>query len=115
MILALLVAFVLAARGGLYWARGTSGPAASSLVASFLLTTFVLVRAVSLHAVDQILYASIVGVTFSSMIEAGGILVILALVLWRREQLTDCGQSIVSSKIRPKALYERDGDNDARA
>jgi len=87
MILTLLVAFVLAATGGLYWARGTSSPAALSLVVSFLQTMFVLVRAVSLHAMDQILYARIVGVTLSSMIEAGGIFVILVLMLWRRERL----------------------------
>jgi len=61
--------------------------AALSLVVSFLQTMFVLVRAVSLHAMDQILYARIVGVTLSSMIEAGGIFVILVLMLWRRERL----------------------------
>jgi len=87
LILALLVAFVLTALVGLYRARGTSGPAASSLVVSLLLITFVLVRAVSLHAVDQILFAGIAGVTLSSMIEAGGILIILALIFWRRGQL----------------------------
>jgi hypothetical protein len=68
-------------------APNTSGAAALSVVVSLLLITFVLVRAVSLHAVDQLIFARTAGVTLSSMIEGGGIFIIIILTLWRREQL----------------------------
>jgi hypothetical protein len=87
LILAMLVGFALAAIIGLYWARKTSGPALSSLAVMLLLITFVLVRAVSLHAVDRIIFERIAGVTLSTGIEAGGIVVILALIFWRRQQM----------------------------
>jgi hypothetical protein len=57
------------------------------MLVSLLLISFVVVRAVSLHAVDQIIFARILGVTFSSMIEAGGIAILLVLIFWRRAQV----------------------------
>jgi hypothetical protein len=87
LVFAALVAFVFTVIVGLYLARNTSGAAVLSVVVSLLLITFVLVRAVSLHAVDQLIFARTAGVTLSSMIEGGGIFIIIILTLWRREQL----------------------------
>jgi hypothetical protein len=87
LIVLLFGAFVVAAAVSLYWARSVSRPALLALLVSLLLVTFILVRAVSLHAVDQIIFARILGVTFSSMIEAGGIATLFVLVFWRRAQL----------------------------
>ena len=83
----LLGAFVITAAVSLYWARVVSRPALLALLVSLLLITFILVRAVSLHAVDQIIFMRILGVTFSSMIEAGSIATILVLIFWRRAQV----------------------------
>jgi hypothetical protein len=85
----LLGAFVVSAAASLYWARAVSRPALLALLVSLLLITFILVRAVSLHAVDQRIFARILGVTFSSMIEAGGIATILVLIFWRRVQAAE--------------------------
>jgi hypothetical protein len=48
------------------------------IVVLLLLITFILVRAVSLHAVDQMVFTRIAGVTVSSIVEAAGIVVMLA-------------------------------------
>jgi hypothetical protein len=86
-VLALLVALVYTAIVSFQWARRTSVPAVASLMGSVILVAFVILRAVSLHAIDRVLFARIASVTFSSMIEEGSILTILVLMLWRREQL----------------------------
>jgi hypothetical protein len=58
-----------------------------TLVALLALMTFLLVRAVSLHAVDQFLFARIAGVTISTAMEAGFVTLILLLISWRRAGL----------------------------
>ena len=71
---------------GLYWVRTPPRLALLSLVSSLVLVTFIFVRAISLHAVDQVLFTKMFGVTLSSMIEVGGITIILVLVIFRRAQ-----------------------------
>ena len=86
LIVALLAVLVVAAASTNYWAHAVSRPALFALLMSLLLITFVLVRAVSLHAVDQIIFARFFGVTLSTMIEAGSVAAILALIGLRRVQ-----------------------------
>jgi hypothetical protein len=78
---------VVVASLGLYFARSTSWPAFFSLLASVVLVTFILVRAVSLHNVDRVLYVRFAGVTLSSAIEASWIGLILFFIIWRRAQM----------------------------
>jgi hypothetical protein len=87
LIIALLVAGSIAVSLALLWSRAM--PASSRFAFSVLLAliAFVLVRAVSLHAVDQILFVRIVGVTISTALEAGTAVLILSLIAWRRAEL----------------------------
>ena len=82
-----LGAFVIAAVVSLYWSRSVAAPAALALLTLMLLITFIVVRAISLHAVDRVVFLRIAGVTVSSIIEAAGIFVILALIVWRTATL----------------------------
>ena len=86
LIVALLTVLVVAAAIAIFWAHAVSRSALFALLMSLLLVTFVLVRAVSLHAVDQIIFARFFGVTLSTMIEAGSVAAILALISLRRVQ-----------------------------
>jgi hypothetical protein len=45
--------FAVAAVVGLYWSRAMARPALLALLASMLLITFIVVRAISLHAMDE--------------------------------------------------------------
>jgi hypothetical protein len=71
----------------MYWSRSAALPASLALLASMLLIAFIVVRAISLHAIDRIMFARVAGVTISSMTEATGIFVILILILWRTATL----------------------------
>lgn len=88
LVLVALAASVSTVVVAFHLARNTSGTAAISLVVSSLLIAFVLVRAISLHALDQLMFARSAGVTLSSLIECGGIFIIIILSLWRREELS---------------------------
>jgi len=51
------------------------------------LIAFLIVRAISLHVVDQMLFARISGVTFSTSIEGVSVVLILVVISWRRADL----------------------------
>lgn len=87
LIATLIGAFAVAAIVSVYWSRSAALPASLALLASMLLITFIVIRAISLHAVDQLVFMRIAGVTISSIFEAAGIIVILMLVLWRTVML----------------------------
>lgn len=59
-----------------------------TLTAGLALIALLVVRAVSLHAVDQFLFARISGVTVDTTLEAGFVTLILLLISWRRAGLT---------------------------
>jgi hypothetical protein len=65
LILALFGIGAVASSLGLYWVRTAPRLALLSLASSLILVTFILVRAVSLHAVDQVIFARMFGVTLS--------------------------------------------------
>jgi hypothetical protein len=82
-----LGALAITAAVGMYWSRSASLPASLALLAATLLITFIVVRAISLHAIDRVVFMRVAGVTISSMAEAAGIAVILVLALWRTATL----------------------------
>ncbi len=79
--------FAITAIVSLYWSRSVALPASLALLASMLLISFIVVRTISLHAVDRVVFTRIAGITISSVVEAAGIVVILMLVLWRTAML----------------------------
>ena len=86
-IMVLIGALLFATALGLYWARAVSKSAVVALLFSLLLITFILVRAVSLHAVDKIVFTRIAGATVSTIVEAGGVVAIFILALLRLASL----------------------------
>jgi hypothetical protein len=83
----LIGVFAVAAIVSVYWSRSAALPASLALLATLLLITFIVVRAISLHAIDQLVFMRIAGVTVSSIFEAGGIVAILMLIFWRTAML----------------------------
>ena len=79
--------FAITAIVSLYWSRSVALPASLALLASMLLISFIVVRTISLHAVDRVVFMRIAGITVSSIVEAAGIVVILMLVFWRTAML----------------------------
>lgn len=86
--IALLLLGSVAVSRALLWSREM--PMSSRLTFSIMLAliAFVLVRAVSLHAMDQILFGKMWGVTISTGLEAGTAALILVLISWRRAELS---------------------------
>jgi hypothetical protein len=78
-----LGAFAIAAIASVFWSRSAAFQASLVLLASLVLIAFIVVRAISLHAIDRIVFARIAGVTISSIVEGAGIIAILMLALWR--------------------------------
>lgn len=84
-----LGAFAITAIVSVYWSRSAALAASLALLVAMLLITFIVVRAISLHAVDRVVFMRVAGVTVSSIVEAAGIVVILILALWRTARLRD--------------------------
>jgi hypothetical protein len=84
LIVAALIVSSLVVLAALYWTRAMPVPSRLTVLAILALITFILVRTISLHALDGILYARISGVTLSTALEAGAAAMILLLVSWRR-------------------------------
>lgn len=84
LIVAALLLSCLMVSAALYWTRAMPMASRSTLVALLVLITFILVRTVSLHALDGLLYGRISGVTVSTALEAGAAAIILLLISWRR-------------------------------
>jgi len=82
-----LGAFTIAAAVGVYWSRSAAPAASLALLVTMLLITFIVVRAISLHAIDRIVFMRVAGVTISTIVEAAGIAVILILALWRTAKI----------------------------
>jgi hypothetical protein len=68
----------------LIWMRRAPIPTWLALTGTLSLVTFVLIRAVSYHYVDRFLGQHILGFRWNSVIEMGGIGVVLLASLWRQ-------------------------------
>jgi hypothetical protein len=88
LILAALIVSSLVVLATLYWTCAMPVPSRLTGVALLALITFILVRTISLHALDEILYARISGVTLSTALEASAAAMILLLISWRRASAT---------------------------
>jgi hypothetical protein len=69
----------------LIWMRRAPIPTWLALTGTLWLVTFVLIRAVSYHYVDRFLFERILGFRWNSVIEIGGIGVVLLASLWRQK------------------------------
>ena len=63
--------------------RAAASTRAALLGATFLIG-FVSIRAISLHQVDRLIAHKVLGLSWNSILEIGGIIVVLLASLWRR-------------------------------
>jgi hypothetical protein len=68
----------------LIWMRRAPIPTWLALIGTMLIVTFVLIRAVSYHGVDRFLFERIMSLRWNSVIEIGGIGLVLVASQWRQ-------------------------------
>jgi len=91
----LAIMSVIAAIMLVRWARNAPVSTWLALAASIMLIGYVMIRAVSLHSFDRLIDTRVLGVRLNSILEIGGIGVVLLASHWRQSEL---------GKSKPRSL-----------
>jgi hypothetical protein len=96
-----LIAVIMLVR----WTRNAPVSTRLALAASIILIGYVMIRAVSLHSFDRLIDTRILGARLNSILEIGGIGVVLVASYWRQSEIRKLKRRSLQKK--PRSLQKR--------